>query len=150
MFLVTQWQAARAISPTAKMRAKNCAAVGAKLLSCALQQHLLNACCRLMCILQDTLVPCTCMSLLTLLYCFLFPADCWSVGLCTCYTSDRQVSGCDVPACYNATQFDCADTVDELGYQTLSPCTGNRCPGEGVCSITSGAPWDNKCRPQVG
>ncbi|WIA09587.1 hypothetical protein OEZ85_008979 [Tetradesmus obliquus] len=75
---------------------------------------------------------------------------CRSVGLCTCYVSDRQVSGCDVPACFNATQFDCADTVAQLGHQTLSPCVGDDCPGLCSRTITAGAAWDNKCRPQIG
>lgn len=80
----------------------------------------------------------------------LLRADCRSVGLCTCYVSDRQVSGCDVPACFNATQYDCADTVAQLGHQTLSPCVGDDCPGLCSRTITAGAAWDNKCRPQVG
>ncbi|WIA24014.1 hypothetical protein OEZ85_013638 [Tetradesmus obliquus] len=67
---------------------------------------------------------------------------------CTCYTSERQVSGCNVPACYDPTQYNCVNTTKILGYQTLSPCTGDACPGK--CTITAGKPWDNDCRPQVG
>jgi hypothetical protein len=68
--------------------------------------------------------------------------------MCTCYTSDLQVSGCDVPACYYTDEYDCVDTVADLGYQTLSPCVGDGCPGK--CTITAGAPWDQDCRPKTG